>query len=151
MFTDMGNTYTATMIPCGASKLPHIAKARELYIGSMFRDALRTADQMGNPVFILSALHGILPDWQNVQPYNVKMGHKNSISNDIEALRDQVKELVSAGFTAVECFLPKQYFLALEIASAGLPIQLNNHFASTKGIGFQKAVLKTFRADTVSA
>jgi cytoplasmic iron level regulating protein YaaA (DUF328/UPF0246 family) len=151
MFTPMGNTYTATVIPCGATKLPHAAKARELYIGSMFKDALRTADQLGAPVFILSALHGLLPDSQVVEPYNVKMGQKNSIVNELQPLREQLTQLIQQGVTELDCFLPKQYFSALDTASAGLAITLKNHFAGTKGIGFQKAVLKQFRIDTVAA
>ena len=50
------------IIPCGAAKLSHPAKAAELYTGSMFADALRTARSMTTDenIRILSAKHGLV-------------------------------------------------------------------------------------------
>lgn len=149
MFTHMGNRTTATVIPCGAAKVNETTTARELYIGSMFKDGIRTADKLGNETFILSAKYGIIHETTLVQPYNVKMGDAGTIST--HELRCQVEQMVNHGIEELDCFLPKQYFKALSTSAEGLNLKLNNHFAGTKGIGFQKAVLKSFRSDTVAA
>lgn len=129
--------------------MEHSAPARELYTGSMFKDALNTADHIGNPVMILSAKYGMLKDSEIVEPYNVKMGDAETVA--AETLSAQLNQLVNQGVSELSCFLPKAYFQALKVAAQNTPLKLVNHYEGTKGIGFQKAVLKAFRADTRAA
>ena len=115
----------------------------------MFKDGIRTADSIGNETFILSAKYGVIHETTIVEPYNVKMGDAGTIST--HELRCQLVQMVNYGIEELDCFLPKQYFKALTVSAEGLNLKLNNHFAGTKGIGFQKAILKGFRVDPVAS
>lgn len=66
---------TLCLLSCGKSKLPHAAKARDLYTGCLFRDALAYATHPGrfDDVRILSAKHGLLTLDQVVEPYDLKL------------------------------------------------------------------------------
>ena len=59
------------LISCVSQKLSHKAKARDLYISSLFKYNLKYAESM-NPdkIFILSAEHGLLSPEKEIEPYN---------------------------------------------------------------------------------
>lgn len=131
------------IIPCGGAKLETSAPSRDLYIGSMFRDTLTTARAMTTEknIYILSALYGLIALDQIVEPYDLKMGQRGSVRTS--TLEQQLNEILPKNEAfIIEALLPKAYIEALENA---FPYWIENHFAGTKGIGYQKQVLKTIR------
>lgn len=74
---------TFVVIPCSGAKADvAYAPARELYTGSFFRLALAAAERVdGAEVFVLSALHGLVPVDKVIAPYEARMGAPGSISN----------------------------------------------------------------------
>jgi len=130
------------VIPCGGAKVAHRAPAHELYTGSMFRDQLNTALQLAPAanIRILSAKHGLLQLDELVDPYDLKMGDAGSIS--VEELSAQLSELDDE--LELEALLPKTYAAKLE-AATDRPVL--NYFAGTRGIGYQKAILRQLRQE----
>jgi hypothetical protein len=66
------------LISCVSKKLPHEARAEDLYISPLFKFNLRYAKQL-NPdeIYILSAKHGVLELDVKIEPYDTtlnKMG-----------------------------------------------------------------------------
>lgn len=65
----------ALLIGCGASKLDHRARARELYTSTFFKEKVRFAEHLGLPWAILSAKHGILKPDSLTEPYDFSAPH----------------------------------------------------------------------------
>lgn len=62
------------LIACAAKKLPHAAPASVLYQSTLFRLSLAFARSLRpDTIFILSALHGLLPLEEMVEPYDVTL------------------------------------------------------------------------------
>lgn len=61
------------LLACSKKKLSHAAPARELYIGQLFRCALRYVDSTGRPALILSAKYGWITLDTVVEPYDVSI------------------------------------------------------------------------------
>ena len=145
------------VIPCGGAKLDKPASAAELYIGSMFKDTLRTARAMADDadIRILSAKHGLVKLDQIIEPYDVKMGDADSISHS--KLQQQITELhedYDVFDYRIEALLPKAYYSALWAAvhtgKHRHVFNIWNRFDGCAGIGYQKAVLKTIRAEVAA-
>jgi hypothetical protein len=75
------------VIPCGSSKLPHRAPARELYVGAYFRACLRYAELRAprglGAILVLSARHGLVRLTDELSPYELRMGQPGSVTPDI--------------------------------------------------------------------
>ncbi len=109
----------------------------------MFRDQLATALTMTTPenIRILSAKHGLIELDTIVEPYDLKMGQKGSVTT--ATLADQLAAMLPKNETyIIDALLPKKYAAALEDATAD---QIVNHYEGTAGIGYQKQVLKKIR------
>ena len=131
------------IIPCGGAKLETSAQAADIYIGSMFSDTLRTARTMTSEenIRILSAKHGLIALDTIVEPYDLKMGQKGSVTS--ETLAGQLAEMLPKNETyIIDALLPKKYAEALEDATGDWIV---NHFDGCAGIGYQKQVLKKIR------
>ena len=131
------------IIPCGASKLSHPAPASELYTGSMFADALRTARTMtaDENIRILSAKHGLVRLDHVIEPYEMKMSHKDSVTGF-----RLVMQLVGLKFEGtIHALLPKQYLSKMTSAANAVNASVVNHYEGCAGIGYQKARLKQLR------
>ena len=131
------------VIPCGASKLPTAAPAAELYTGSMFQDALRTARTMttDDNIRILSAKHGLVRLDHVLEPYEMKMNHKDSVTGF-----RLVMQLIGLRFEGtIHTLLPKPYLYKIHNAAIALNLSLVNHYEGCAGIGYQKARLKQIR------
>jgi hypothetical protein len=131
------------IIPCGASKLPTAAPAAELYTGSMFQDALRTARTMttDDNIRIFSAKHGLVRLDHVLEPYEMKMAHKESVTG-----YRLVMQLIGLGFEGtIHALLPLSYLGRLRGAAAALNLDVVNHYEGCAGIGYQKARLKQLR------
>ncbi|MFJ2922876.1 DUF6884 domain-containing protein [Streptomyces sp. NPDC087307] len=97
------------VIPCSGPKLSHPAPAGELYTGSLHTHARRTADALtahGGTVLVLSALHGLLPLDQVIEPYDHTWDDAGSVT--VEELHAQAAEL---GLTGADVVLltPSRY------------------------------------------
>lgn len=62
------------LISCVSKKLPHEARAEDLYISPLFKFNLRYAKQL-NPdaIYILSAKHGVLELDVKIDPYDITL------------------------------------------------------------------------------
>lgn len=58
------------LISCVSQKLPHRAKAKDLYVSTLFRLNLKYANSL-NPsaIYVLSAKHGLLELEREIEPY----------------------------------------------------------------------------------
>lgn len=131
------------IIPCGSAKLDHAAPAAELYTGSMFLDALRTARTItaDENIRILSAKHGLVRLDHVLEPYEMKMSDKDSVTG-----YRLVMQLVGLKFEGdLITFLPKAYLNRLTSAGNAAGCTVLDQYAGCKGIGFQKARLKQIR------
>jgi len=91
------------VIPCGEKKAPEPTRARDLYLGSMFKMALRAAEALqkrnGGRVLILSGLHGLVELDAILAPYEQRMGRPGCISPEAlaaqaQAYADEAEEVV---------------------------------------------------------
>lgn len=134
---------TITLIPCGAKKLEVEAPAAQLYQGSMFQQGLKAAATFGDPVYIVSALHGLVKPTKKLKPYDVKMGDAGEIKTI--TLAKQFQRLKQTGITSVRCFLPRAYLDRVVGICSAQGIQVVNMYdlcQGRRGIGCQKHVLK---------
>ena len=98
------------VIPCSGAKLPHKAPAGQLYIGTLHTRARKTADALtanGGTVLVLSALHGLLPLTQVIEPYDHTWKDEGSITPD--QLRAQALQLGVAAADDVVLLTPSRY------------------------------------------
>lgn len=58
------------LVSCASSKLPHKAKAKDLYTSTLFQYARAVAERDYDNWYILSALHGLLDPEKQIAPYN---------------------------------------------------------------------------------
>ncbi|HEY0435262.1 MAG TPA: hypothetical protein VGC92_01385 [Phenylobacterium sp.] len=68
------------LIPCGGRKLALPARARDLYTGPYFRQALAWARTLGGRFLILSAKHGLVEPEERIEPYDLRMGQPGSVT-----------------------------------------------------------------------
>lgn len=61
------------LVGCGATKAPKACKAKDLYVGNLFRAARLYAERRGLAWRILSAKYGLLDPETQVQPYNMRL------------------------------------------------------------------------------
>jgi len=62
------------LISCVSKKLNRPAPAKELYVSTLFRSALRYAMQLRpDAIFVLSAKYGLVPIEQKIAPYNLTL------------------------------------------------------------------------------
>ena len=64
------------LISCGSKKSEKKAKAKDLYIGSLFKNSLAYAEALKpDKIFILSALHHLLNLDKEIEPYDVTLSN----------------------------------------------------------------------------
>lgn len=80
------------LVSCGASKLDRPAPAAELYTSSLFRLSLEHARATCETIYVLSALHGLLPIDEVIAPYDRRLGGKK----DREAWARRVASNIAA-------------------------------------------------------
>lgn len=61
------------LVACSATKLPHAAPARDLYISPLFRKARDYCEAHYNAWFVLSAKHGLLAPDTEIEPYDLTL------------------------------------------------------------------------------
>lgn len=58
------------VVACCATKLDHVAEARDLYVSDLFKKARAYAELQGDSWLILSAKHGIVQPGKVIEPYD---------------------------------------------------------------------------------
>lgn len=130
------------IVPCGAEKAAEPVPARDLYLGSMFRQAFATATAAAGPadrVLILSALHGLVDPDTVVAPYDVRMGDDASV--DADTIAAQAETFGIAAGEHVTALLPAAYFARLDAALKPAGIYAAQVYEADAGIGYQKGTL----------
>lgn len=83
------------LISCVSKKLAHHAKAKDLYISTLFKLNLKYAEQLApDEIFVLSAKHGLLTLEQEVEPYEQTLNDMRSSEIRVWANRiiEQIRE-----------------------------------------------------------
>lgn len=137
----MNTTYF--IIPCGAAKTTHRAKARDLYVSVHFSHVLRAAEAEAaatpnSVVLILSAKHGLLHLDAEVDPYDVKMGDAEAITS--EEVADTAADLGIEYGAQVYGMLPNAYREVLAEALAADDVLVHDIYEAAPGIGYQRGV-----------
>ena len=72
------------VVPCGQKKLEQLARASELYTGSLFRSAWLAGKAISQALdaelVILSAKHGVIAPSAIIEPYDVALGDPEAMS-----------------------------------------------------------------------
>ncbi len=77
------------LLSCVSRKLGHKAKAKELYISTLFKMNLKYAESFSpDKIFILSAKHGLVGLEEEIEPYNKTLN--NMLSKDIKEWANNV-------------------------------------------------------------
>lgn len=95
------------LVSCSATKLPHPAPARELYVGPLCQLALRVSERECDQTFILSAKYGLVELDQVIAPYDHRFAPRVSGPTRRELIRWgdavtwRIAELVEHGITSL--------------------------------------------------
>ncbi len=77
------------LISCVSKKLPKLAKARNLYVSTLFKLNLKYAEmQKPDAIYVLSAKHGLLSLEDEITPYEVTLN--NMKTADIKVWSEKV-------------------------------------------------------------
>jgi len=132
------------LISCVSQKLPYRAKAKNIYISTLFKLNLRYAEKLNaDGVYILSAKYGLLNLEQEIDPYEQALN--NMQVNEVKRWANQVIEQIKKICVIEET---EFIFLAGEKYRKYLLPQLNNVQIPLKGlrIGEQLQMLKKLTA-----
>ncbi len=133
---------TIVLISCVSKKLPHKARARDLYISPLFRMNLKYAWQFSpQEVFVLSAKYGLVQLDKEIDPYDVTLNkmsareRRNWAAKVVSQLRgysDMERDhfVILAGQKYRQYLLP--YLKSYEVPLAGLPIGKQLQFLKAK-------------------
>ncbi len=137
---------TIVFISCSSKKLPHKAKAKDLYISPLFQKSLEFAYSL-NPdnIFILSAKHGLVSLEQKLEPYNETLNKMTTLENKKWAkvvekqLRGEVNSSDKVIFLAGKKYRRhfEKLFKKLEVPMEGLSIGKQLQYLNNK-IGYAK-------------
>ena len=128
------------LISCVKTKLPHKAKAKDLFISPLFRYKLEYARQiMPDEIFVLSSKYGLLELEQEVEPYDVVLNEMSEA-----AKHDWAKVVLEKLAKRFDLEKDQFIFLASMQYRKYLIKKLPNHETPFKGlrIGEQLSELK---------
>ena len=128
------------LIGCGKKKADTPQKAINLYTGNLFRLSVQYARHMGcDRIFIMSALHGLVPAEKVIAPYNLKLSELSAaqVRKWGERVLHQIR---SVSDPRVDFYL----LLAGEQYIKNLRLHLDNHLAPLTGkpLGIRLAWMK---------
>ena len=69
----LGRPVRVALVSCAKSKRSGAHPARDLYISTLFRLAIRVADASSDAVWILSAKHGAMPADRTIESYDQRL------------------------------------------------------------------------------
>ena len=121
------------LISCVGKKLPHKARAEDLYTSPLFKYNLRYAKSLRpDNIYILSAEHGLLPLDKDIEPYNktlnkmpareIKKWAKeviNQLKNRADLQRDEIIFLAGQKYRKYLIPYIRNYMIPLERLSIG--------------------------------
>ncbi len=123
---------TVVLISCVSKKLPHKAKAKDLYVSPLFRMNLAYAHQFSpEKIFILSAKYGLVGLGEEIEPYDVTLNRMSAVerrnwANKVTAQLRKCCDLETDHFVILAGQKYRQYLLpylkSYEVPLAGLPI-----------------------------
>ncbi len=132
---------TIVLIACSKAKLPHNAKARELYQGVLFKKCLYFAQNVlcADKIFILSAKHHLLDLSKIITPYDktvAKMTKAERVAWSQKVV-DQLKNLTNTSEDQFVILAGKKYreFIESHLGDCMTPLK-------NMGIGEQLGFLK---------
>ena len=113
---------------CASQKQPHRAKARDLYISTLFKLNLNYAEKLKpDEIFILSAKHGLLSLEQEIEPYEQTLNNMRSSEIKVWANRvlEQIKEVCSIDETEFTFLAGDKYrkHLLPHIKNSKIPLE----------------------------
>lgn len=84
---------TIGLVGCAAAKLSRTAPARDLYTSQLFRKAAAYAEANSDHWYVLSAKHGLVHPDTELEPYDMRLGHKGgpAIWDWAAMVRDQLE------------------------------------------------------------
>jgi hypothetical protein len=116
------------LISCVSQKLPHRAKARDLYVSTLFKLNLKYANSLSpNEIYVLSAKHGLLELEREIEPYEQTLNNmrtaeiKEWANNVLQQLRS-VASLEEAEFIFLAGDKYRKYLLP-HIKNAVVPLE----------------------------
>lgn len=116
------------MISCVSKKLPHLAKAQDLYVSPLFRLNLQFARKLQpDAIYILSAKYGLLDLEAEIAPYDLTLN--DMATRQVKAWADQVLEQIkrradlSRDHFVFLAGLRYRKFLVPQLASYEVPMQ----------------------------
>lgn len=124
------------VIPCGARKLDHRARAADMYTGSYHRACRRAAEAMRpDRLLILSARYGLLGPDDEIEPYDTAHGAPGAVTAAV--LLDQA---AGRGIVALDPVVVLGGARHVALAKAVWPHALTP-LSGTRGMGEQVARL----------
>lgn len=116
------------LISCVSKKLPYRAKARDLYVSTLFKLNLKYANSL-NPdeIYVLSAKHGLLELEREIEPYEQTLNNMRTTeirawaNNVLQQLRS-VASLEEAEFIFLAGDKYRKYLLS-HIKNAVVPLE----------------------------
>lgn len=87
--------YKVALISCVSKKLKHRAKARDLYVSTLFRFNLKYAEKLNvDAIFVLSAKYGLVALNEEIDTYELTLNTMSS--SEIKLWADNVIEQIKA-------------------------------------------------------
>jgi hypothetical protein len=135
--------YDLVVVPCSALKQDHACAAGDMYFGSYHRLCRRAADALQpDRVMILSALHGLIPLDQVIEPYDLRIGDPDCFTDGVRVAQQaeqlgllQARQVVALGGKAYTSIIYSAFGALRQGALVHRPL------AGTRGIGEQRARL----------
>lgn len=116
------------LISCVSQKLPHRAKAKDLYVSTLFKLNLKYANSLSpSEIYALSARHGLLELEREIEPYEQTLNNmrtseiKEWANNVLQQLRS-VASLEEAEFIFLAGDKYRKYLLP-HIKNAEIPLK----------------------------
>lgn len=135
------------LVSCVASKRPHRAKAKDLYVSPLFR-GMRAVAERGAAWRILSAEHGLLDPEREIEPYERTLRHMGRAERRAWADRVLAELLpLARGFDRVIVLAGNDYrgHLVPALERAGLRVEVP---LEGLGLGEQLSQLQQWVAET---
>lgn len=116
------------LISCVKTKLPHRARAEELYTSTLFRGSLRYARSLNvDRIFILSAKYGLLDLDDEIEPYEETLKRKSAgvLRRWADSVLDELTKRTNlkTDHFVVLAGLPYRRFLTPRLASFEVPLE----------------------------
>ena len=121
-------TKRIVLISCVSQKFSQRAKAKDLYISTLFKLNLKYAEKLEpDEIFILSAKYGLLPLGQEIEPYEQTLNNmrSNEVKQWASRILDQIKQVCSIDETKFTFLAGDKYrkYLLPHIKNAQIPLE----------------------------